>query len=231
MKRSEINAIIQLSKNFLNTMNFKLPPFAFWTPEEWKNRGGECRQIVEQQLGWDITDFGGGDFGKLGLAIFTVRNGTFKELEKENGKIYAEKILISQPGQITPTHFHYQKMEDIINRGGGELEIRFWNSTEEEKLAETDVTLSFDGIVRTFGAGETVYLKPGESVCIPSHIYHLFTGREGKGTVLIGEVSRVNDDYVDNRFLDPLGRFAEIEEDEAPLHLLYDDYKKYYRFI
>jgi D-lyxose ketol-isomerase len=50
------------------------------------------------------------------------------------------------------------------------------------------------------------------------------------GTVLVGEVSRVNDDYVDNRFYEKTGRFPEIEEDEPPLHLLYEDYKRYYRF-
>ena len=51
--------------------------------------------------------------------MFTIRNGTFEELKKANGKIYAEKILISEEKQITLTHFHYQKMEDIINRGAG----------------------------------------------------------------------------------------------------------------
>ena len=53
------------------------------------------------------------------------------------GRTYAEKILIVEEDQITPTHFHYQKMEDIINRGGGELMIQVWNSTPDEKLATT----------------------------------------------------------------------------------------------
>ena len=46
----------------------------------------------------------------------------------------------------------------------------------------------------------------------------------------MGEVSRVNDDYVDNRFYEKVGRFAEIEEDVEPQYLLYDDYKKYCPF-
>lgn len=49
-----------------------------------------------------------------------------------------------------------------------------------------------------------------------------FYGRGG--TVLAGEVSRVNDDTNDNRFLEPLPRFPAIEEDEAPLHLLCTEY-------
>jgi len=37
-------------------------------------------------------------------------------------------------------------------------------------------------------------------------------------------VSTVNDDLSDNIFEMPIGRFAEIEEDEPPLHLLVSDY-------
>ena len=47
--------------------------------------------------------------------------------------------------------------------------------------------------------------------------------------MLVGEVSRVNDDRVDNRFLEPVGRFPSVEEDEPPLHLLVGDYFRYYR--
>ena len=228
MKRSEINAIMRENLSFLQEMNYLLPPFATWTPEEWKKKGPECREIVDQQLGWDITDFGQGKFDELGLFLFTVRNGTLEELKKDNGKTYAEKLLIARADQVTPHHFHFQKMEDIINRGGGEVEIQFWNATDNEQLAESEVALSFDGVRRTLKAGEKVYLLPGESVCIPSRIYHTFVARRKK--VLFGEVSRVNDDYLDNRFLAPVGRFAEIEEDEKPLYLLYDDYKAYYPY-
>ena len=119
-------------------------------------------------------------------------------------------------------------MEDIINRGGGDVEIQFWNATDDEGLSDSDVTLSFDGVRKAFKAGEKVYLAPGESVCIPRRIYHTFAARKDK--VLMGEVSRVNDDYLDNRFLEPIGRFADIEEDEKPIYLLYDDYKDYYRY-
>jgi D-lyxose ketol-isomerase len=37
----------------------------------------------------------------------------------------------------------------------------------------------------------------------------------------------VNDDVTDNIFVDPIGRFADIEEDEAPTHLLVSDYEKW----
>ena len=230
MKRSEINRIMRESLDFLRRMNFHLPPFATWTPEEWRQKGSECRDIYAQQLGWDITDFGSVDYEKIGLFLFTIRNGTLEDSKRKGGKTYAEKILIVQPEQITPTHFHYQKMEDIINRGGGDLLIEFWNSTRDDKPAGTDVTISTDSVKYTIKAGDTITLTPGESVCIQQHVYHKFWGKKGKGTVLVGEVSRVNDDHVDNHFFDPIGRFPEIEEDESPLYLLYEDYRKYYKF-
>lgn len=230
MTRSEINGIIREALAFLREHKFLLPRFATWTPDDWKSKGPECAEIARCQLGWDITDFGSGKFRERGLIIFTIRNGTFEELKKTNGKTYAEKILITAEKQVTPIHFHYQKMEDIINRGGGELVIRLWNSTPEETLADTEVHVLIDGSEVHVPAGGTITLEPGDSVCLPQRLYHSFWGREGKGTVLVGEVSRVNDDYVDNKFFEKVGRFPKIEEDVPPAYLLYDDYGNYYRY-
>ncbi len=47
--------------------------------------------------------------------------------------------------------------------------------------------------------------------------------------MLIGEVSTVNDDLTDNIFRDEIGRFANIEEDVAPTHLLVSDYDTWLR--
>jgi D-lyxose ketol-isomerase len=227
MKRSEINAIMRDSLKFLRDKQFLLPPFAHWTPDDWQKKGPECREIVEQQLGWDITDFGSGDFAREGLFLFTIRNGTLADLKAAQGKTYAEKIMIVRENQLTPTHFHAQKMEDIINRGGGNLVIRLWNATAKDDLADTPVSVSTDGVRVTVPAGGTLTLRPGESVCLPQRNYHCFWGEPGKGTVLVGEVSRVNDDRTDNHFHKPVGRFPEIQEDEKPIHLLYGDYARF----
>ncbi len=231
MKRSEINEIMKNGLNFIEKeMKFLLPPFAKWSPDDWHQKGEESVEIIDQQLGWDITDFGSENFSEVGLLLFTIRNGSFEELKKINGKIYAEKAMIVQEGQITPIHFHYQKMEDIINRGGGELVIQLWNSTVDECLdLDSDVIVSVDSVKNKVKAGGTITLKPGESVCLPQRLYHKFWGKKGTGTVFVGEVSRVNDDYVDNHFYEKVGRFAEIEEDVEPLHLLYGDYSNYYK--
>ena len=227
MKRSEINRIIEESLDFVEQQNkFHLPPFAHWTLKDWQSKGPECSEIVDQQLGWDITDFGSGDYAKIGLGIITIRNGTFAEMKKGVGKSYAEKILLVEEEQITPTHFHYQKMEDIINRGGGELVIQLWNSTPDEQLDQaTPVVVSMDGVKVGIEPGDTLTLRPGDSITLPTRLYHKFWGKKGTGKILVGEVSRVNDDYVDNHFHEKVGRFADIEEDVEPLFLLYDDYK------
>jgi D-lyxose ketol-isomerase len=231
MKRSEINKIMEEGLNFLEKENkFLLPPFAKWSPSDWISKGEESADIIKQQLGWDITDFGSGNFEKVGLFLFTIRNGSFEDLKNPLGKTYAEKAMIVLEEQITPIHFHYQKMEDIINRGGGELVIQLWNSLPDDELDKVnDVLLSVDGVKVKIKAGGTLTLTPGESVCLPQRNYHKFWGKKGKGTIFVGEVSRVNDDYVDNHFYESVGRFADIEEDVEPLHLLYGDYAKYYK--
>jgi len=212
---------------FIKSYGFLLPPFAYWSPDDWRNKGQEVREIVENNLGWDITDFGQGDYDNFGLFLFTVRNGTPENLKSGTGKLYAEKIMVVGENQITPMHSHWIKVEDIINRGGGKLAIQLYNSTEDEKLADTDITVSMDGVVHAFKAGDIVMLNPGESITLPTGLYHKFWGVGG--SVLIGEVSLVNDDNTDNCFLEPIGRFPNIEEDEPPLYLLVNDYDRYYQ--
>src|ERR1700722_14106906 len=113
MKRSEINGLIKRSKAFFAKHNFLLPPFAEWTTADWTNKGLDCEEIVSCHLGWDLTDFGGGDFNKMGLMLFTIRNGRPDEAKTASGKSYAEKIMIVEQEQVTPTHFHFFKMKDI----------------------------------------------------------------------------------------------------------------------
>jgi len=220
MKRSEINRIIRDGLEFSRRMNFHLPPFATWSPEDWEAKGHEYDEIRDNMLGWDVTDFGLGNFAEKGLLIFTIRNGNAK-LDKYV-KPYAEKLLIVREKQITPFHFHYSKMEDIINRGGGKLMIQVYNATEDYQLADTPVNVSLDGHSFTVEAGTVLALAPGESITLPTYMYHQFWA-EGE-TVLCGEVSSVNDDNVDNHFLEEVGRFPEIEEDEPALYLLCNEY-------
>jgi D-lyxose ketol-isomerase len=227
MKRSEINSIMQKADEFIHSRGFYLPPFAYWTPESWLKKGPEVSEIVDNKLGWDITDFGRGDFNAFGLFLFTIRNGSIQNWQAGKGKLYAEKIMIVEDGQVTPMHFHWNKMEDIINRGGGDLLIQLYNATVDEQLDEkNEVSVSVDGIRHKLEPGGNLRLTPGESISLEQRCYHKFWGQ---GRVLVGEVSLVNDDQYDNRFYEPIGRFPEIEEDVLPLYLLCNDYAAYYK--
>ena len=226
MKRSEVNAIMREAESFIRQRGFYLPPFAYWTPDEWTGKGEEAGEIVENQLGWDITDFGLGRYDACGLFLFTIRNGSLEELKARRGKLYCEKLMVAGVGQVTPMHFHWNKVEDIINRGGGMLAIELHNATADDGLANSRVTVCLDGVKREVAAGERVTLAPGESITLPPRLYHKFWGAGDR--VLVGEVSLVNDDKTDNHFYEAVGRFPDIEEDESPLHLLVTDYPRFY---
>jgi D-lyxose ketol-isomerase len=226
MKRSEINQIMRSAADFINAQGFVLPPFAHWTALDWANKGPEVSEIVETHLGWDITDFGKGNFKSTGLFLFTLRNGLPENLPGNHSKTYAEKIMVVEDQQVTPLHFHWNKMEDIINRGGGRLKIKLFNADADEELDQVQpVQVTLDGVRYIFKPGEVLTLEPGESITLPPRLYHTFWG---EGRVLVGEVSQVNDDHSDNRFYESAGRFPNIEEDEPLLHLLVGDYARFY---
>ena len=219
MKRSEVNRYIKQAIKLFDENNFHLPSWALLTPEEWKDKIATecCKEIIDHTLGWDVTDFGKNNFMKEGLTLFTLRNGSPK-----SEKTYCEKIMVSYVNQITPMHFHWNKMEDIINRGGGILALQLWKANIKEEKTSDSFTVQIDGITRKIEAGEIIRLNPGESITLEPYIYHQFWAE--KKTCIIGEVSKVNDDSNDNRFYEPLGRYKKIEEDESALFLLCTEY-------
>ncbi len=223
MKRSEINSIIKSASSFFTQNRFMLPGWASWPPEAWKGSYDRCSEIIDNKLGWDITDFGSGNFAARGLVLFTIRNGNW--LRKD--KLYCEKIMVAGEDQETPLHYHWNKTEDIINRGGGNLVLELYLPENEGGLSDSPLNVSIDGVSVTVKAGEQLVLGPGSSICLKPGVYHRFYGQKGSGKVLIGEVSMVNDDEHDNSFYETIGRFPEIEEDEDPVHLLVNDYTRY----
>ncbi len=227
IKRSEVNRIMRESDKFIRSFGYVMPPFAYWSPTEFKARKAEAHMIIARNCGWDITDYGLGEFDKTGLFLFTVRNGDNRDLSKGSGMLYAEKAMISRQDQYSPMHRHNLKAEDIINRGGGTLVIELYGDTDGKCDRSKGTVVYTDGIRRELEAGHKLRLAPGESVTLmPNEHWHAFWG-EG-GDVFIGEVSTVNDDNTDNVFEDPrISRFGGIEEDEEPWHLLVSDYAKW----
>ena len=123
MKRSEINAVLRDAVEFCRKMNFQLPPWAYWSPEDWAQAGHECDEIRDNMLGWDITDYGHGKFREIGLALFTIRNGNLHNSKYK--KPYAEKLLISQED--------YSSVENRISEVLSDLEMEVLTSYLEGK--------------------------------------------------------------------------------------------------
>ena len=223
MKRSKINAEIRHMEEMIKAHGFEIPPFCKWTAKDWESKGAQYGEIRDNMLGWDITDYGLGKFDEVGFSLITIRNGNLK-MDKYT-KTYAEKLLLVKEGQMAPMHFHWNKMEDIINRGGGNLIVQLYNSDDGEDFADTDVTVTIDGRQVTVPAGGTVTLHPGESITLNPRQYHRWIGEKGTGKIMLFEVSTTNDDTLDNRFHSAKNRLPEIEEDVPARYLLFQDYK------
>jgi len=224
VKRSEINNCIQTAINLLRSYNIFLPQFAYWTPKEWEQAGESCKMIWENCLGWDVTDFGSGDFDRTGAVLFTLRNGNKKNLPE--GIPYAEKIIILKPGQSIPLHFHVSKTEDIINRIGEVLCVELFKANDDDTVDRASpIEVYCDGQRREIKAGEVIELFAGESITITPRTYHRLYADVNGGMLICGEVSSVSDDDNDNVFAEPVKRYTTIEEDEPALFLLCNEAK------
>ena len=92
MKRSEINRALKELEAMCASCGFALPPFCSFTPERWRELGHEYDEVRDCMLGWDITDYGKGDFDRFGFSLITIRNGN-RAMADKYPKVYAEKLL------------------------------------------------------------------------------------------------------------------------------------------
>ena len=72
MNRSKINSEIKWAKSLLETCMIKLPPFGYWDMDKWNEKLDSTLAIRSTMLGWDVTDFGGGDFDSFGAVLFMI---------------------------------------------------------------------------------------------------------------------------------------------------------------
>ena len=222
MKRSEINQAVEKAKRLFAEHQIALPFFAYVPRTRWADEVPAESLIKRLMLGWDVTDFGSGDFSRVGSTLFTLRNGDINA--PGVGSPYCEKLMVMDGcGQEIPMHYHVHKTEDIINRAGGTLAIQVYNALPDNSLdTEHDVVLWCDGVRRSFAPGTVIRVTTGNSVTLTPSVYHRFYA-EG-GDTIAGEVSAVNDDTTDNVFLAPSARFTGIEEDEPAAHFLVTEY-------
>lgn len=224
MKRSEINNAIKWAQELCRENKINLPFFADLEPDR-KALKPEYKNIVKTMQGWDVTDFGTGDFTTCGAVLFTVRNGNV--YDETIGTPYAEKYIFMKDGkeQEIPMHYHVHKTEDIINRGGGILCVQVMAKGEDGKPdCNKGIVLYCDGARYEAKPGEVLEITSGNSITLPPYVYHRFFAKTDCGDLVVGEVSKINDDNIDNVFANPQERFCEIEEDEAPYRLLVNEY-------
>jgi D-lyxose ketol-isomerase len=229
LNRVRVEASIAIAKTALRHFQVSLPPFALWTTTDWDRAGPEYNEVRDCMLGWDVTDFGSKNFEHIGRTLFTLRNGNLHD--SRYPKSYAEKLILDPEGQRAPAHFHRTKREDIINRGGGNICVQLTCVSADDQPASGRLVVAVDGCARTIPSGETVRLRPGESLCIPPRTIHQFWGEEGTGLRIDGvgytvssEVSSVCDDFKDNFFFGDLTRFPRIIEDCPRMHYLCNEY-------
>jgi D-lyxose ketol-isomerase len=208
-----INRTIREAISIFDEFGFHLPPFARWTPDDWKTADSDWDQARLARLGWDVTDFGLENFPLVGRVLFTLRNG----VAQSGDKPYAEKIILGKHGQRAPSHYHRAKIEDIINRGGSEIVLRLGPPVDGSAAY-----VYRDGRRQKVNRDLEIRLTPGESLCIPPGVIHQFWGEATASvpTTLIGEVSSFCDDLNDNVFFEEIARFAEIVEDEPAVFSL-----------
>lgn len=226
MKRSEVNAAIKWAKELIKNENITLPEFAYWIKEKWIKNADKAGMVKQLMLGWDVTDYGLDTFDKVGGVLFTIRNGDKKDCTV--GVPYAEKYILLKKDQALPMHFHYSKTEDIINRAGGILALKLYNSNKDKSIDyESDVIVYMDSIKKIIKAGDIVTVSIGNSITLTPGIYHSFWAT--KRDLVVGEVSSVNDDNIDNCFNPKMPRFGKIEEDEKAIHPLCNEYENTFK--
>lgn len=219
MQRSLINRLMREAEASFAAHGFVPPPWAAWSPDEWVRNPDRARFCAARQMGWGLTDFGSGDFFRRGILLLVCRNGVFRQ---PGERVYAEKIIVMREGQEAPYHYHRSKTEDILVRGGGCLALDLVTVDEAGQPIEAPVEALVDGAVRIVPPRMPVVLHPGESLTLPPLQAHRFYGWPGTGTVLVGEISEVNDDLTDNYFLEPFAPMV-IEEDEPAYRPLWTE--------
>jgi D-lyxose ketol-isomerase len=209
MKRSQINAALQAARDLLARCQWDLPEWADWSEAEHAANPAVSACLYAQELGWDVTDFGQGDFEARGVTSFCIRNGEPALLSNQPG---CEHLHFVADGQIWPFHAHKAKREEITVRCGGNLMVAFTRHGSFE-----DAPVWIDGSPINDPYSRFIRLSPGQSISIPCGLQHSLWSEPNSGPTLFSETSTSRNDRSDSFFLEEQTRFLPIDEDQPKL--------------
>ena len=69
MKRSEINRALAEARAVCDAWRFALPDWAEWSHSDHRAHPAQSAFLARRQIGWDVTDFGSGQFATRGLTL------------------------------------------------------------------------------------------------------------------------------------------------------------------
>ena len=104
-------------------------------------------------------------------------------------------------GQYSHMQSHWDKMEEIIIRGGGNRLRWVYNPYVDDQFDTSDAKVCCDGRTCFVPEGRQVCLTPDESIIIYQRMYHDSQVESGTGSVLADQFSICNDDNTNNRFM------------------------------
>lgn len=224
MKRTEINENLLLALDFFQAYRFLLPKWAVWRKANWEHCGPEADEIRQCRLGWEISDFGRGQFSQLGALRFVLRRGA--PAVRRRDKPYEESIGLCQVEQVMPMHYHPERMVDLTNRGGGELVVQVQAANERGRPDnQSRVGVSVNGISYNLKPGGMVRLTGGDWISLRPGTYCKFWAE--KAGCLVGELGSMATSAPATRYLDDIAWETEIEEDEPALYLLSHEYPEF----
>ena len=145
MKRSEINRLIEDALKFFQEMHFKLPPLGYLDTGAMEQAGGIVRGSGNESVGMGPHGFWYREFQCGRVAAFhPSKRESATRPEALCGKNH------DRPGGTGDPHAFSTgpKMEDIINRGGGNLMIQLYPSDREGGFAKKSFQVSLDGLKR-----------------------------------------------------------------------------------
>ena len=217
MQRSEVNCLQREALRAFAEHRFALPPFATWNEAEWRNNPEAACYCHAHQMGWDITDFGSGDFAP--------RARDLPRPERRQGfsteKPYAKPPVVprSTRRRIISTASRWRTSSAAAAQPDPELA-----KYVDGALAEQPVTVTVDDGSASPAPASRSSASPARASPSPARSGTAFTPKRATGRVRRGGLAGERRPYP-QLFLRKGRPVRGIEEDQEKLYPLWNELK------